>query len=93
MVYVPGEQIAPEETIEVYYQILKKSKEKKKKKMLFHCNMDLHWVAPTMRKFVSRLGIKVIVALLLLVNLRLASHQIGSCHWYYWGFTAVVGTD
>lgn len=32
MVYVPGEQIAPEETIEVYYQILKKSKEKKKKK-------------------------------------------------------------
>lgn len=31
MVYVPGEQIAPEETIEVYTQILKKSKEKKKK--------------------------------------------------------------
>lgn len=68
MVYLPGEQIAPEETIEVYTQILKKSKEKKKK-MLFHCNMDLHWVAPTIRKFVSRFGIKVIVALLLLVNL------------------------
>lgn len=35
MVYLPGEQIAPEETIEVYTQILKKSKEKKKKKCCF----------------------------------------------------------
>lgn len=53
--------------------------------------MDLHWVAPTMRKFVPRLGIKVVVALLLLVNLQLVSNQIGSCHWYRWGSAAVVG--
>lgn len=89
---VPREQIAPEETIEVYTQIFKKKIHRNlKKKILFHCKMDLHWVAPTMRKFVPRLGIKVVVALLLLVNLQLVSNQIGSCHWYRWGSTAVVG--
>lgn len=27
---------------------------------IFQCNMDLNWVAPTMRKFVPRLGYKLV---------------------------------